>query len=363
MIYIIKLLWYGLVKMAGKSSYVFAYYICLGILAAISMIASNIILRNGLAVIFIVSVFINGIRYYRAEILPAKKWREFFHKVFKELKFETEIRIPCFLSKRDITRFVTVYRFLTYFPLCMWNSKKDYIEMHMKAKILDIKHDERDMTIVNLYAQREPLPKLIKWDDKYINKNNILSIGFSRFKVIGMNLDKYPHAFIAGETGSGKSNILKCLIHQALSKNFDVVLIDFKRGVSFSEFSRYVTVYYDYKSVITVLGNIVKETSERLDKFRMLSVDNINDYNNVSKNPLNRMIIFIDELAELLRTKDKETARILNESIETLTRLSRAVGIHLIMGIQRPKQPPPEPLKVPSSIDDFEFDFSDFKIK
>jgi len=49
-----------------------------------------------------------------------------------------------------------------------------------------------------------------------------------------------------------------------------------------------------------------------------------------------KIIVFIDELPELLNTNDKEMYNILNSSLETLTRLSRAVGIHLIMGIQRP---------------------------
>jgi len=150
-----------------------------------------------------------------------------------------------------------------------------------------------------------------------------------------MFLERDPHAFIAGETGSGKSNILKCLIYQALYKDYEVELIDFKRGVSFPEFSNKLTVHYEYTNVIKVLRDLVSETASRLDKFREQQVDNINDYNNVSGEHLNRKILFIDELAELLRTRDKETANILNDCIETLTRLSRAVGIHLIMGIQR----------------------------
>ena len=51
---------------------------------------------------------------------------------------------------------------------------------------------------------------------------------------------------------------------------------------------------------------------------------------------LPRKLIFIDELAELLKTRDKELSHVLNDSLETLTRLSRSAGVHLIMGIQRP---------------------------
>jgi len=62
------------------------------------------------------------------------------------------------------------------------------------------------------------------------------------------------------------------------------------------------------------------------------------DYNRIvsCNNKMNRIVLFIDELVELLRAGDRETTKHINNSLETLTRLSRAVGINVIMGIQRP---------------------------
>lgn len=151
-----------------------------------------------------------------------------------------------------------------------------------------------------------------------------------------LDLLVYPHVFVAGETGSGKSNVLKCLIHQALLKDYDVVLIDFKRGVSFSEFSEVVNICYEHQLAAEMLQELVKETERRLDLFREIKVDNLEAYNNVSGSYLRRTIVFIDELAELLNVREKTLRERLYGSLETLTRLSRAVGIHLIMGIQRP---------------------------
>ncbi|MCL2225426.1 MAG: FtsK/SpoIIIE domain-containing protein [Defluviitaleaceae bacterium] len=217
--------------------------------------------------------------------------------------------------------------------------------MYFGEKILRIRHDYDDSRIMFVFVQVKPLPSCLEWNDKHITINNTLSIGSSHFNTIGMNLETHPHAFIAGETGSGKSNILKCFIYQALKKNYDVVLIDFKRGVSFSAFSDKITIYYEYPEVVQVLNAMVEETKRRLDRFRETGVDNIADYNNLHANAhssgksqgyMSRKIVFIDELAELLKTRDKEISNALNDSIETLTRLARAVGIHLIMGIQRP---------------------------
>ena len=243
---------------------------------------------------------------------------------------------PFFLSETEISEFTTVFSFNALTPVNKWLNRINEFEVYFDAKILDIKQDAESNRIINIFVQTAPLPDNLEWHDEFIAENNTLNIGISTDGLIGMNLEKYPHAFIAGETGSGKSNILKCLIYQALVKDYEVSLIDFKRGVSFSSFSDMVTIYYDYADVIKVLKDAVAETNNRLDKFRNARVDNIKDYNRLGGDFLPRKIIFIDELAELLKTRDKETANILYDSIETLTRLSRAVGIHLIMGIQRP---------------------------
>jgi len=329
-----NLIWNGTVEMSRKSGYVMVLYVCLAFMTSLSWLHfDNIIIM--VAVIIMVAIIL-GIRHYLKYVKPIKEMRAFFHKVFKEINFETKERIPSFLAMKDISKYITVYSFKTYFPLKMWLAKKDYLDMYMQEMIVDIQHDKKDKTIIHVLVENEPLSKGIKWTDEYISNNNVLNIGISRYGVVGMNLDKYPHAFVAGETGSGKSNILKCLIHQALLKEYEVVLIDFKRGVSFSEFSDEVTVYYDYKGVIEALKYLVEETIERLDKFRDVKAETMAEYNTITGETSRKTVVFIDELTELLKTRDKEISNILRDSIETLTRISRAVGIHLIMGIQRP---------------------------
>ena len=81
---------------------------------------------------------------------------------------------------------------------------------------------------------------------------------------------------------------------------------------------------------------MVAETHSKLDLFRATNVENLKDYNVATGNNLQRTIIFIDELAELLKTRDKQISNKLTDSLESLLRLSRATGIHVIMGAQRP---------------------------
>ena len=275
-------------------------------------------------------------KYIKYE-LPLKRKRQFFDQIFTNIKFKSvDEHIPYYLSEKRVSPYTQCYSFHTFIPLKVWQAKRDILEMQLNKKIIDIKQSEDDNRTINVYIETKPLPKKITWNDKYIFRGAAFTLGVDHYGRVGVCLETTPHGFIAGETGSGKSNILKCFIHQALMKKYDVILIDFKRGVSFSDFSNEVSVYYEYKAVIEVLKDLVNETASRLDKFRESNVDNLRDYNLANENSFNRKIIFIDELAELLKTRDKEISNILYESIETLTRLSRAVGIHLIIGVQRP---------------------------
>lgn len=333
---LLGLIWNGIVKTSIEYKPMILVYGLLALLTIFGYLYSSSVGAVFLTIILGVAL-IFGIYYYNKD-KPLRETQKIFNELFEEVQLYAEDKIlPYFLYSNIISEYCIIYTFKTLIPLEVWNKKKNQMEIILNGKILDIYHSEDDLQTVNLVIQHKPLPEQIEWEDDYITEDkNILNIGVSTYGIEGVNLDSYPHVFIAGETGSGKSNILKCLIHQSLLKGYEVVLIDFKRGVSFSDFINDVNVYYEYTNVMEVLKNMVQETSKRLDLFREYKVDNLKDYNTILDKPLKRTIIFIDELAELLKVRDKEISNILNDSLETLTRLSRAVGINLIMGIQRP---------------------------
>lgn len=331
----IRLFWAGTVKAMMIYKPLIIVYVILAIANLISYQCFNT--YEVTLIITVVVALVMGCVVFSKEY-PTKQKQKYFLEIFKSIGLQsTDEKIPCFVFEKDISEFARLIAFNTTVPLAEWLKRKEQIEMKMNVEIIEITQDKQDKRNINLIIETHSLPEVIDWCDDFLSIVNILNIGVSYTGVVGMNLEKYPHGFVAGETGSGKSNILKCLIHQSLLKNYEVVLIDFKRGVSFASFSDYVTIYYEYKTVMETLKRMVEETNNRLDKFRETRVDNINEYNKkCSDDYMQRIVIFIDELAELLKTRDKETSNILNDCIETLTRLSRAVGIHLIMGIQRP---------------------------
>ena len=279
---------------------------------------------------------VGGIWNYIIEYPELKKEKQ-FHAIFEEINLKAmNNSVPDYLFTEE-TEYKVTYFFCSLIPISEWEKKKDKLEMYLNKKIIEISQYEKDNRGTLLVVQKKPLPTQIDWDDKYLDtsSNPTFCLGVSYYSKTYLDLNVSPHTFVAGETGSGKSNILKCLIHQSLSKEFDVILVDFKRAVSFAEFSDIIPVYYEHDTIKELLVQLVEETKHRLDLFRSAKVENIDDYRKYISKQLTRKIVFIDELAELLQVRDKELSNSLYISLETLTRLSRSAGIHLIMGMQR----------------------------
>lgn len=326
-----SLMFAGIVKTSQKSTFFFASYSFLFFLLLIPSCWQFSISS------IIVLAIVGGIDIKRKEF-PYKRRIKAFNTIFSSIGLQTSDNcLPTFLYEEFISDFCLVLVFQSLIPLSVWKAKWEQLELYLNEKIIDIKQDPENNRNVFIMLQSQPLPEYIEWKENYINStDDVLILGVGNYGIARLDLSKYAHAFIAGETGSGKSNLMKCLIEQSLKKDYDVELIDFKRGVSFTNFSDLVSIYYEYSTAQKLLERMVKETERRLDQFRKCHVDNIKDYNKISSRPLTRKLIFIDEVAELLKVRDKEISNSLYDSLETLTRLSRAVGIHLIMGIQRP---------------------------
>ena len=110
------------------------------------------------------------------------------------------------------------------------------------------------------------------------------------------------------------------------------------------EFSRYagiphllVPVVTDAKKASGALGWAVSEMLQRYNKFSETGVRDIDGYNKyVAKHedmePMPKICIFIDELADLMMAAPKEV----EDSICRLAQMARAAGMHLVIATQRP---------------------------
>lgn len=159
-------------------------------------------------------------------------------------------------------------------------------------------------------------------------------------------LNKMPHLLIAGATGSGKSVCVNAIITSILMRTkpdeVKLLLVDPKKV----EFTPYAQVPHLIGPVITdgeeanrALKVIVNMMDNRYELFSMAGVRNIAGYNayieNHPEEGLKKMpwvVVIIDELADLMLVAAKEV----EASIQRITQLARAAGIHLIVATQRP---------------------------
>ncbi|MCR5296924.1 MAG: DNA translocase FtsK, partial [Clostridiales bacterium] len=156
------------------------------------------------------------------------------------------------------------------------------------------------------------------------------------------DLAKMPHMLIAGQTGSGKSvcinAIINSLLYRASPDEVKLILVDPKvvelqcyNGIP----HLLIPVVNDPHKAAAALAWAVAEMMERYDKFAERKVRNLDGYNadlGPNEKPMARIVIIIDELADLMMVCKKDV----EEYICRLTQLARAAGIHLIVATQRP---------------------------
>ncbi len=157
------------------------------------------------------------------------------------------------------------------------------------------------------------------------------------------DLQKMPHALIAGTTGSGKSGsvnaILSSILLHASPNEVRMVLVDPKRV----ELNHYERIPHLLTPVVTsprlaanVLNNLIAEMESRYGVMELARSRNLAELNRVRERegdpPLPHILCVIDELADLMMVAPAEV----EDAIIRLAQKSRAVGIHLLLATQRP---------------------------
>ncbi len=188
----------------------------------------------------------------------------------------------------------------------------------------------------------------------YADSHAVLPIALGRHAngdPAGTVAEKWPHMLIAGATNSGKSICVHTIIMSILFKHrpdeVKFLLIDPKRV----ELTLYegIPYLYDPKTscddadIITKASDaakslqmLVKVMEKRLDLCQLAKVKNIEGYNQwaLENNEEKMFYIFviIDEMADLML----QTKASIEDSIQRLAQMGRAMGIHLILCTQRP---------------------------
>lgn len=157
------------------------------------------------------------------------------------------------------------------------------------------------------------------------------------------DLTRMPHLLVAGATGAGKSVFLNSMVTSILYKaspdEVKMLMIDPK----LLELSAYDGIPHLIAPVVTapkeaaeMLRAMVFEMERRYRLIAEKGARSIENYNAAASDGEERLpyiVVFIDELADLMFAS---TSSHVEDSIARLAQMARASGIHLMLATQRP---------------------------
>ena len=161
---------------------------------------------------------------------------------------------------------------------------------------------------------------------------------------VAADIGQMPHLLIAGATGTGKSvaiaSIATSLLLQNTPDTLRMVMLDPK----LVELSRFNGIPHLVGPVETRLERIIEVlrwcTREMDRRYRLLEATRARNIEAYNARPAQRqdgthlpwIVIFVDEIGDLMQAHPEETERALTR----LAQMARAVGMHLIVATQRP---------------------------
>ncbi len=154
-----------------------------------------------------------------------------------------------------------------------------------------------------------------------------------------------PHGLVGGTSGSGKTEFLKTLFCSLALNNhpddLSIVVVDFKGGVDHEAIKPLphvidVATNLDIEQFRRTIVLLKAESRRRQDLLSGAGASNIDSYRLArAANPalprLPRLLVVVDEFGELLAS---EGGREQLKELESITRIGRALGVHLLLVTQ-----------------------------
>lgn len=288
------------------------------------------------------------------QTLAKEKLLERLTRVFLNAGFKNAIgRLPSFVSDVPVDDFSRKLRISNAgFALSKFRSAKESLEAGLQIYIDDIKENREKATVDIIYAF-DPMPKHTVIENIAALKGYKFVVGRTRAKQVTTSLLENPHFMISGQTGGGKSTAIRQIITSLYvnQPQTEFILIDLKGGLEFQLFEgiRGMKIIGSVDKAAGQLSALDQILNDRMAKLKSAGCKDIDQYilrhkksadKQASRTlPLYRIVVVIDEAAEMFLVQDAANAQSIQKArraLSRIARLGRAVGVHLIVATQRP---------------------------
>ena len=246
-------------------------------------------------------------------------------------------------DRRDPT--IKTFEFFTPgISLETWKDFSDRISTMLDITIIGIfSGDCYRHIIIRAREGKYTYPPVMPWQDQYLIGNDskfVLGVdGVGEPVIWDCQFD--PHAIVAGATGSGKTMLQSLIAHQVLLQGNKLLVIDYKASADWERpcFNDAIIVNEEAGARL-LLQDALKDLQWRKERFREVGARNIAEFREKTGDNLQRVIIVIDEAADVLcaapSKEQKDDYEFIKSTLEMLTRQGRSYGFHVVYGIQRP---------------------------
>lgn len=301
--------------------------------------------RGILGIVLLFSGFL-GWAFFRVGIKERIKKK--LKNVFINAGLETRLKeTPEFVVDFPLDEFTRKLRLRGRgLPVDAYKNAKSFIEAGLNVSLAKIENPSGNREYVDIVYTTERMPDVWMLDHLLGYKDFSFPVGLSLRGEITASFKTSPHFLIAGESGGGKSTFIRMIVTVILINNQDVEVyfIDFKRGMEnqvFEGFDR-VTLIDDAKDACSRLQAINSILDARMTAFRNAKARNLEMYNRRPnrKGPKEkRILVVVDEVSEMVPTMGNPNNADLGQAtsiMNRIARMGRAVGINLVIGVQKP---------------------------
>lgn len=174
-----------------------------------------------------------------------------------------------------------------------------------------------------------------------------VAVGEANGRSVDFRLDTvgHLHAFILGQSGTGKSRFLHNIIGNIMLKytpaQVELYLMDLKLGgVEFNAYrgEKHVRALLvdnnDRQITLEVLREMAVRMEQRNKQFAEIGVRNLEAYNQKSEKPMPQLVLVVDECQMLFTERPDGIERELRNILALIAKQGRSQGVHMILSTQ-----------------------------